>query len=635
MSNFYISTALDATRSLVYALDDNTSREIPTLFLGDSIPISFTFTDGLGGYANFNGETDLSIKLAIGDLTSSSVYVLQDNFTYSNNAYSSTLVLMTDALANAMSGLDTFNPSIEIQINRANGDSYTIYQNTVTIKNQLITQFSTSAYPSDTSINIPLSTLDSYTTDAVATLAIDDIARVTSVYNNSKVDGSTITLNIGEYYRIIGYSDTAGGIVKINYNDDTWWIPDDHFIKVVEPADNNSGGGGSTDPDTDGDGATDTNDYFSNDANYTQSLADLNGYSLDTYKALAVGDIVKILSDSTANNVGNTDTHNFVTGEYYILSYVGGSTIRLGYDNDNFVFNINGRASKFEVINPQADLTDPPAPPAQEGTQYYIWGDDDTNGVGYYYPVYTETTGLTSYHSHTFAGTDYYMKDSDNNHAELALPSSNALPPASDNLEPSQYIQLVWGSNYETKSSAFSLNANKQGYTRLNGGSTATNTSRDIDITSGTWRYNYNGQLADIFSTSIHNGQGIIGDMAYAHTFDIYKYKVTSFATVNQTVNGQTANRKIGIEALGTWSSTSERQTVENATLDIFAEYFNQSSTSIWRDSGSSDYGTIIYNQTKNVFYFFIGNETGFIYADVLSESTAFEVDDEIIVLFE
>jgi hypothetical protein len=631
MSNFYISTALDATRSLVYALDDNTSREIPTLFLGDSIPISFTFTDGLGGYANFNGETDLSIKVAIGDLTSSSVYVLQDNFTYSNNAYSSTLVIMTDALANAMSGLDTFNPSIEIQINRANGESYTIFQSTVTIKNQLITQFSTSAYPSDTSINIPLSTLDSYTTDAVATLAIDDIAKVTSVYNNSKVDGSTITLNIGEYYRIIGYSDTAGGIVKINYNDDTWWIPDNHFIKVVEPADNNSGGGGSTDPDTDGDGATDLNDYFSNDANYTQSLADLNGYSLDTHKVLATGDIVKILEDWTISGV------TWTAGEYYITENVNTNddSVRINTPDSNSLQWMNQRAVKWEVVNPQADLTDPPAPPVSEGTQYYIWGDDDTNGVGYYYPVYTETTGLTSYHSHTFAGTDYYMKDSDNNHAELALPSSNALPPASDNLEPSQYIQLVWGSNYENKSSAFSLNANKQGYSRLNGGSTATNTSRDIDITSGTWRYNYGGQLADIFSTSIHNGQGIIGDMAYAHTFDIYKYKVTSFATVNQTVNGQTANRKIGIEALGTWSSTSERQTVEDATLDIFAEYFNQSSTSIWRDSSSSDYGTIIYNQTKNVFYFFIGNETGFIYADVLSESTAFDIDDEIIVLFE
>ena len=242
MSNFYISTSLDATRSLVYAIDDNTSRELPTLFLGDSIPISFTFTDGLGGYADFNGETDLSIKIAIGDLSSGAVYVLQDNFTYSNNKYSSTLVLMTNA-TQAMTGLDTLNPNFEVQINRTNGESYTIYQSTVTVQNQLITQYSTSEYPADTSITIPIATLDTYNTDALATLAINDIARVIKIYSNSKVDGSTINLNIGEYYRIIGYSDTAGGIVKINYNGDTWWIPDDHFIKVIEPIPNTGGGG--------------------------------------------------------------------------------------------------------------------------------------------------------------------------------------------------------------------------------------------------------------------------------------------------------------------------------------------------------------------------------------------------------
>jgi hypothetical protein len=123
--------------------------------------------------------------------------------------------------------------------------------------------------------------------------------------------------------------------------------------------------------------------------------------------------------------------------------------------------------------------------------------------------------------------------------------------------------------------------------------------------------------------------------MSFAHTFQIYKYKVTSFATVNQTVNSQTANRKIGIEALGTWSSTTDRQTAETTSLDIFAEYFNQPSGSIWQYSSSADYGTIIFNQTKNIFYFFIGSETGYIYADNLSESTAFDIDDEIIVLFE
>lgn len=527
MSTFFINTEADASQSLVFGLTDNTVRELPTLFVGDSLPINFIFTDGLGGYADFSGQTDLSVKIAIGDLATGSIFVLQDNFTYSDNTYNTTLVLMTDALANAITGAESIDPFFEIQIETTSGESYTVYQNSVTVKNQLITNFSTSSYPRDTSINIPIATLNSYSIDSTTILGINDIAKVTKVYNNSKVDGSTITLAIGEYYRVIGYSDTAGGIVKINFNDDTWWVPDDHFVKVIEPADNNSGG-----------------------------------------------------------NTGGGG---------------GGGT------------------------------TDP----VSEGTQYYIWGDDNTNGVGYYYPVYSENTGLTSFHTHSFSGTSYYMKDSDSNHAELALPSGNTLPPAANNLEPPNYIQLVWGSNYEAKSSAFVINANKQGYSRLNGGSTASNTSRDIDITSGTWRYNYNGQFADIFSTSIYNGQGIIGDMSFAHTFEIYKYKVTSVNTSTQSFSGGNANRKIGIEAFGAFESEAARQVIEDASLDIFSEYSSQSSGSIWSMSGSSDYGTIVFNQTKNIFYFFLGNETGYIYADTLSETTEFDIDDEIFVLFE
>ena len=142
--------------------------------------------------------------------------------------------------------------------------------------------------------------------------------------------------------------------------------------------------------------------------------------------------------------------------------------------------------------------------------------------------------------------------------------------------------------------------------------------------------------IADGYEDSINLGQGVTGNMDYyCHIFQIYKYKVTSFATVSQTVNGLNTNRKIGIEALGTWSTTTERQTAETTSLDIFAEYFDQPADSIWQNSSTADYGTIVFNQTKNKFYFYTGNETGFIYADTLGEPTAFDIDDEIFVLFE
>jgi hypothetical protein len=123
--------------------------------------------------------------------------------------------------------------------------------------------------------------------------------------------------------------------------------------------------------------------------------------------------------------------------------------------------------------------------------------------------------------------------------------------------------------------------------------------------------------------------------MAYAHTFQIYKYTITSFETVSINFSGNVANRKIGIEAQGTWSSTSERQTDENTSLDLFTEYYIQPTNSIWQSASSNDYGAIVFNQTKNIFYHYISNEPSYIYANTLSETTAFEVGDEIIVLYE
>jgi len=294
--------------------------------------------------------------------------------------------------------------------------------------------------------------------------------------------------------------------------------------------------------DDDQDGAINVNDYFSDNANYTQSKTDLDGYSLDTYKAFATGDIIRILQDFTQTEHQGTNTEDLKTGDYHIVSHTGAHWVRFVINNADYQLYDTSRGTKWEVVNPQADSAQPPA---QEGTQYYIWGDDSTNGVGYYYPVYTETSGLSSYHSHTFAGPTYYMKDSDSNHAELALPSSNTLPPATDNLEPPQYLQVVWGSNYENKSAGMVVNANRLGYTWINGGSTSNTNTRAIDITTGTWRFNYDGQFADIFSSSIHDSQGVLGDMSFAHTFQIYKYKVTSVSTVNQTFSGGSANRKL------------------------------------------------------------------------------------------
>ena len=82
-------------------------------------------------------------------------------------------------------------------------------------------------------------------------------------------------------------------------------------------------------------------------------------------------------------------------------------------------------------------------------TAYYAYGDDGTNGEGYYYPLYLTPNGLGSYHTHEIGGITYYMEDSDMNHAESELPSDNTyeIAPLNNPPIPQEFatgLQTTW-----------------------------------------------------------------------------------------------------------------------------------------------------------------------------------------------
>ena len=60
--NLYFNTNEQVSSSSVTSLTDNGSRNIPELYLGDSLPLEITFTDGNGGYATWNGESNFQSK---------------------------------------------------------------------------------------------------------------------------------------------------------------------------------------------------------------------------------------------------------------------------------------------------------------------------------------------------------------------------------------------------------------------------------------------------------------------------------------------------------------------------------------------------------------------------------------------
>lgn len=60
---------------------------------------------------------------------------------------------------------------------------------------------------------------------------------------------------------------------------------------------------------------------------------------------------------------------------------------------------------------------------------HFVYGDDGSNGIGYYYPVYLTTNGLGPYHSHVINGQTVYMEDANANHAQTSLSGSYTILP--------------------------------------------------------------------------------------------------------------------------------------------------------------------------------------------------------------
>ena len=119
----------------------------------------------------------------------------------------------------------------------------------------------------------------------------------------------------------------------------------------------------SVDPsfiDSDNDGLVDENEYFILNENYTMTKETLDTYLDDMYREIQVGDIIKIQEVFSASNTTSTKTFDFVVGEYHIVSFVGTSTIRVEADDGKFVININGRQTKWIVVNPADQLAQNP-----------------------------------------------------------------------------------------------------------------------------------------------------------------------------------------------------------------------------------------------------------------------------------
>ncbi|MFL2927326.1 MAG: immunoglobulin-like domain-containing protein [Opitutales bacterium] len=147
---------------------------------------------------------------------------------------------------------------------------------------------------------------------------------------------------------------------------------------------------------------------------------------------------------------------------------------------------------------------------ALNSPQYYIYGDDGANGLGYYYPVYLTNNGLGPHHTHTIDGKTVYMESDNANHGQVTFPSEAALEPFPSDFNKTSEMNLLLrstlqrgrvesvailspGTNYNSKSQLLFLGEGND----FNGSLVVDGTGKilDVNISNGGSSYNSNSQI--------------------------------------------------------------------------------------------------------------------------------------------
>jgi hypothetical protein len=134
--NLVINTSADATNSLVNSLSDNNIATLDPIFFGDVINVTATFTNGLGDYADFVGKTNNLIKIGLGNPITRDEYS-SSIMSYANNQYNCILDISTQDLDDVLI-TDKVDIYLEIQISYKNGETSTLFQKLITMREQII-----------------------------------------------------------------------------------------------------------------------------------------------------------------------------------------------------------------------------------------------------------------------------------------------------------------------------------------------------------------------------------------------------------------------------------------------------------------------------------------------------------------
>lgn len=135
--NLFVNIEEPATSSLHRSLENNSSVNIDEMFAGDIVPMHITFTDGLGGYANFSGRSSIKIRAGVGLVASRTTFSTFDA-TYHDYVYSGNMDLGTAEILNYIDQQNEVQLYLELQLSEYGGYSETLLQMPFKLRQQII-----------------------------------------------------------------------------------------------------------------------------------------------------------------------------------------------------------------------------------------------------------------------------------------------------------------------------------------------------------------------------------------------------------------------------------------------------------------------------------------------------------------
>ena len=132
-------------------------------------------------------------------------------------------------------------------------------------------------------------------------------------------------------------------------------------------------------------------------------------------------------------------------GETYIIASITNDGFAMNVSSqpglENILFNRQGIHWNFVYDTDTNDIdTNDTEDNNNDSTNqaYYVYGNDGTRGVGYYYPVYLSDAGLTegTFHNHLINGVYYSMENANANMGVQSLPLNFTLPIAPNTTDP-------------------------------------------------------------------------------------------------------------------------------------------------------------------------------------------------------